>query len=70
MNPVYEDEKKLGKGKGYKYAHDYKGGFVPQEYLPAKRKYYLPKDIGFEKKIKVRMEELVRRVEHEHKKTA
>jgi putative ATPase len=65
QNPVYEGERKMGKGKGYKYAHDYEGGFVPQEYLPAKRKYYFPKDIGFEKKIKARMEELMKFVEKE-----
>jgi len=53
--PWVKDEKR---GKGYKYAHDYKGGFVPQEYLPQKKKYYDPKDIGFEKKIRARMEEL------------
>jgi putative ATPase len=58
MNPVYEGEKKMGKGKGYKYAHDYEGGYVKQEYLPVKRKYYEPKEIGFEKKIKARMDEL------------
>ncbi len=63
MNAVYKEEKARGKGIGYKYAHDYEGGVVAQEYLPAKRKYYLPKDIGFEKKIKARMEELKRRVE-------
>lgn len=57
-NPVYEGEKKMGKGKGYKYAHDYEGGFVPQKHLAAARKYYEPKDIGFEKKIKARMDEL------------
>ena len=70
MNAVYEGEKKMGKGKDYKYAHDYEGGFVAQEHLPVKRKYYNPKDIGFEKKIKARMEELTKRVEYEHKKTA
>jgi putative ATPase len=58
QNPVYEGEKKNGKGKGYKYAHDYEGGYVQQDYLPVKKKYYQPKDIGFEKKIKQRMEEL------------
>ncbi|OLD59065.1 MAG: hypothetical protein AUI83_03540 [Armatimonadetes bacterium 13_1_40CM_3_65_7] len=26
--------KQLGHGQGYKYAHDYPNGFVPQEYLP------------------------------------
>jgi putative ATPase len=65
MNPVYEGEKKMGKGKGYKYAHDYEGGFVPQEYLAAKRKYYEPKDIGFEKKIKARMDELKEQIQKE-----
>ncbi|MDD4178754.1 MAG: replication-associated recombination protein A [Candidatus Margulisbacteria bacterium] len=58
QNAVYEGEKKMGKGKGYKYAHDYEGGHVKQDYLPVKKKYYEPKDIGFEKKIKARMEEL------------
>ncbi|MCX5751815.1 MAG: replication-associated recombination protein A [Candidatus Saganbacteria bacterium] len=56
-NAVYKGEKERGKGKGYKYAHDYEGGYVKQDYLPAKRKYYEPKDIGFEKKIKQRMDE-------------
>jgi putative ATPase len=65
QNPVYEGEKKMGKGKGYKYAHNYEKGYVPQEYLATKRKYYFPKEIGFEKKIKARMEELLKRVENE-----
>ncbi|MBN3033644.1 MAG: replication-associated recombination protein A [Candidatus Saganbacteria bacterium] len=58
QNAVYEGEKKMGKGKGYKYAHDYEGGYVKQDYLPVAKKYYEPKEIGFEKKIKQRMEEL------------
>jgi len=57
-NAVYEAEKKRGKGQGYKYAHDYQGGYVAQEYLPSDKKYYEPKDIGFEKKIKARLDEL------------
>lgn len=39
----------------YKYPHDYKGAFVVQQYLPDKlknKKYYHPKDIGYEKNIK------------------
>lgn len=39
----------------YKYPHDYKGAFVVQQYLPDKlknKKYYKPKDIGYEKNIK------------------
>jgi putative ATPase len=40
----------------YKYPHSY-GGYVEQNYGVAKR-YYLPKDIGEEKKIKKFLEEL------------
>ncbi|OGC37017.1 AAA family ATPase [candidate division WOR-1 bacterium RIFOXYC2_FULL_37_10] len=57
-NAVYKQEKERGKGKGYKYAHDYEGGFVEQEYMKTKKNFYTPKDIGFEKKIRARMEEL------------
>ncbi len=39
----YSGAKKLGHGTGYKYAHDYPGGFVEQEYLKKKKKYYNPK---------------------------
>ncbi|HET6514249.1 MAG TPA: replication-associated recombination protein A [Thermodesulfovibrionales bacterium] len=37
----YRGAEKLGHGKGYKYPHDY-GGFVEQEYLPKKKRYYNP----------------------------
>ncbi len=37
----YPGAKKLGHGKDYKYPHDY-GGYVEQEYLPQKKKYYKP----------------------------
>lgn len=37
----YPGAKKLGHGKGYKYPHDY-GGYVKQDYLPEKKKYYKP----------------------------
>ena len=40
----------------YKYPHDYKGAFVVQDYMPDKlknRKYYKPKDIGYESSIKI-----------------
>lgn len=39
----------------YKYPHDYKGAYVVQQYIPDKlknKKYYHPKDIGYEKNIK------------------
>lgn len=37
----YSGAEKLGHGKGYKYPHDY-GGYVEQEYLKKKKKYYEP----------------------------
>ncbi len=39
----------------YKYPHDYKNAFVKQQYLPNKlknKKYYHPKDLGYESKLK------------------
>jgi len=47
--------KGFGYGKGYKYAHDYKDAYVPQDYLPEKlegRRFYMPAERGYEKKIK------------------
>ncbi|MEW6067015.1 MAG: replication-associated recombination protein A [Nitrospirota bacterium] len=37
----YPGAEKLGHGKGYKYPHDY-GGYVEQDYLKKKKKYYTP----------------------------
>jgi putative ATPase len=37
----YPGAKKLGHGKDYKYPHDY-GGYVEQDYLKKKKKYYNP----------------------------
>jgi len=49
----YPGARKFGHGADYRYPHDFDGGFVPQEYLPAqlKKNYYRPKDIGYEKNI-------------------
>ncbi|MGE5483920.1 MAG: replication-associated recombination protein A [Ignavibacteriales bacterium] len=57
----YAGASKLGHGKGYKYAHDYPGNFVPQQYLPkelAGRKYYVPSGNGFERAVAERMARL------------
>ncbi|MFA5311034.1 MAG: replication-associated recombination protein A [Candidatus Omnitrophota bacterium] len=48
----------LGHGKGYKYAHDYKGHYVKQKYTRKKVTYYEPTDIGYEVKIKERLAKL------------
>ena len=44
----------LGHGTGYKYPHDYPGGWVQHQYMPDEligHKYYFPKDIGAEKAL-------------------
>lgn len=41
--------------EGYLYPHDYPGAFVVQQYLPDRlknKKYYQPKDVGYEKQVK------------------
>ena len=51
--------KKLGYGKGYRYAHDYPDGEVDQEHFPEQirgSRFYFPSDRGFERTIKERME--------------
>jgi len=56
----YRAAKKMGYGADYKYPHNFEGGFVPQEYLPAamRKKYYKPKEIGCEKNIKRYLQKL------------
>ncbi len=54
----YRGSAQFGHGEGYKYAHDYEGGYVEQAYLPEARHYYQPTDRGYEAEIKKRMEEL------------
>jgi putative ATPase len=51
----------IGYGKNYKYAHNYKGAFIAQEYLPEKLRdkiFYIPTERGYEKAIKDRLENL------------
>ena len=57
----YKGAQKLGHGAGYKYAHDYPGHYVKQQYLPDEIKdarFYEPGVLGYEKKIKEHLEEL------------
>ena len=44
--------------EGYKYAHDFEGHFVDQEYMPTSKIYYRPTTQGFEERIKKRLEQL------------
>ncbi len=52
----YPGAKRLGHGEGYKYAHDYEGHFVAQDYLGKEKQYYKPTDQGVERRIKERLE--------------
>lgn len=54
---AYRGSEKLGH-TGYKYAHDYEGHFVDQEYIPTSKIYYEPTDQGFEDYIRKRMAEI------------
>jgi putative ATPase len=56
----YPAAKKLGYGADYKYPHDFKGGYVPQAYLPQEMeaKYYEPKDSGHERTMKHYLQKL------------
>ncbi len=56
--------KSLGYGRGYRYPHNYPGGWVEQEYLPesmGNRVFYRPTDRGFEQEIRRRINRLKRK---------
>ena len=48
----YSSAKQLGRGVGYKYAHDHPDHHAQQDYLPQPRVYYQPTELGFEKTMK------------------
>lgn len=54
-------KEQFGHGVGYQYAHNYEGGWVDQEYLPADVTYYQPTDRGYEAVIQARMAEIAAR---------
>lgn len=50
----YKSAQKLGHGTGYRYAHDYKGHYVKQQYLPdgmTEMQFYKPTENGYEQQI-------------------
>ena len=59
LNAPTKMMKDLGYSKGYEYDHDASDGFSGQNYFPddmERSRYYSPKDIGFEREIKKRLE--------------
>ncbi|MFH1383770.1 MAG: replication-associated recombination protein A [Candidatus Omnitrophota bacterium] len=54
----YPNAKRLERGEGYKYPHNFDGGYVVQKYTQNHKNYYKPSDRGYEKTIKQRLENL------------
>lgn len=57
----YRGAKELGHGAGYKYAHDYPGHYVKQQYLPDEiqnARFYEPGVLGYEKNIREYLEKI------------
>jgi putative ATPase len=62
----YPGAEKLGRGEGYRYAHDEPGGVSDQPLLPealAGHRFYVPTDRGFEVELGRRLAELRKRFE-------
>jgi len=57
----YAGAASFGHGTDYKYAHDYAGGWVDQEYVPTDAEYYRPTDRGFEATIRERLASIAAR---------
>ncbi len=61
----YPGAKKLGRGAGYRYAHDEPGGVSDQQLLPEgleDRRFYAPTERGFEAELGRRLEALRRKI--------
>ncbi len=64
----YKGAAKLGRGTGYKYAHDYPNNYVRQQYLPYEldgKEFYKPSGNGYEAKIREHMRRIRREAEQE-----
>ncbi len=51
--------KSMGYGRGYRYAHDYREAYAPQDYLPESLRgtvFYRPSARGYEKEVKRRLD--------------
>lgn len=57
----YKGAAKLGRGTGYKYAHEYPNNYVRQQYLPYEldgKEFYRPSGNGYEAKIREHMKRI------------
>jgi len=56
----YRGAERMGHGAGYKYAHNFEGHYVEQDYMAKKKTYYRPGLLGHERQLAERLEELRR----------
>lgn len=64
----YKGAKNLGRGVGYKYAHDYPNNYVEQQYLPYElngKEFYKPSGNGYEAKIREHIKRIKEDAAHE-----
>lgn len=62
----YKGADSLGKGKGYLNPHDFPGYYVPQQYSLNIKKFYTPSDSGYEKRIKLFLNQIEKlKIEYE-----
>ena len=54
----YRGAKRLGRGGGYKYPHDFPGGYTPQDYGVERGAFYHPTDRGNEARFRAYLESL------------
>ena len=62
-----DERDRLGRGEGYRYAHDEPGGVSDQPLLPEElrgRRFYAPTDRGFEQDLGRRLEELRKKLDN------
>jgi len=58
LKDASRDKEGLGHGKGYKYPHAYREGYVPEQYLPESMQglyFYAPREQGYEQTIAERL---------------
>lgn len=66
----YKGAAKLGRGTGYKYAHDYPNHYVEQQYLPYElngKEFYKPTGNGYEAKIREHMKRIKKEAANDSK---
>ncbi len=69
----YPGAKTLGRGEGYRYAHDEPGGVSDQQLLPEGlegRRFYAPTERGFEAELGRRLDGSAKEIRSESESTA